>query len=324
MPDIVTEEFSQNIYTDPQGTKKTNPTIFDELRWAMQHSQKPLEQTLQLISEFHGTWTGMSQQLLQFIQSISQNKSYVQIAQSAMKLFNSLSTNTSNIGRVNNITAGNMSVPLLKEFVSKAQALHPAINNYIQLNIGKYPYFQQISESVCQHGQIVLGKHEVPPVPNLTVNGSTTMTSSNRLRRITENKLFDTIKPLINNVEIFTNIMFLRCMPMSNNMGLLNQNYGATGSSPLAHGHNYTMDGFNASRGKAAISPCVSNATSRFGPTLQLVDTFFPVQYQITNSPKFFNLESEWGNFVADKLLRPITRESEIIIADNAYKTTLI
>lgn len=324
MPVIVTEQFSQNLYADPKGTRQTTPTIFDELRWAMQHSQKPLEQTLQLISEFHGLWTGMNAAVMNLIQAINNsisNKNYVSAAQAALKLFNSLSSSlTSTVGRQNNIQASQMSIPLLREFVSKCQALHPAISNYIQLNIGKYPHFQQISESVCQHGQIVLHRTEVPPVKTLNTNGATTMTTSNRLRRVTESKLFDTCKTLVNDVDDFVNVLFLRSMPMQNNMGLLNQSYG-DGGTPLPHGHNYTMDGFNAQRGKDAITPSIMKATERFGPSLQLVNNFFPVEYEIVNTPQFFILDSELGSYVADKLNRPLTYEPIIPIADDNFKS---
>lgn len=325
MGEIVTEKFQQNLYTDPSGQRKTNPTIFDELRWAMQHSQKPLEQTLQLISEFHGLWTGMSAQLMGLINSLSNanNKDYVKAAQSALNLFNSISKDIpSAVGRQNKITAGQMNVPLLREFVSRCQALHPSINNFIQLNIGKYPYFQQISESVCQHGQIVLSKSEIPPIDRLQLDGKHTMQSDSPLRRTSTDKLFKTCYTLVDTSSSLVNCLYLRGLAVENNMGLLYPEYGK-GSNPMAHGHNFTMDGFNAKRGKDAIQPCISQASSKFGPTLQLVDTFFPVTYEIANTPQFFQLEAEGKSYVADKLNRPLTREPIIPIASDEKKTAL-
>lgn len=317
MAEIVTEKFAQNLYCDPSGQKKIAPTIFDELRWAMQHGQFPLEQTVQMISEFHGPWTGMSQNLMSLVRSLgtsSSSRSYMAAAEQAVDLLNQLAqSNPSAIGRINNIIGGQMNVPLLREFVSKSQSLHPSVNNFIQMNIGKYPYFQQISESVCQHGQIVLTKNEIPPMDRLKSGGAKTMDTNAPVARTTGDKMFEKCYDLIETTDNLLNTLFLRAMPVENSMGLLNTSYGK-GNNPLSHGHSFAMDGFNAKRAKDAVQPCIARATAKFGPSLELVDTFFPVKYEIENTPQFFSLVGEGETYVADKLNRPVTREPQIPI----------
>lgn len=327
MAEIVKQDFLQNLYLDPSGQKKVNPTIFDELRWAMQHAHKPLEQTIQLISEFHGLWTGMVPALFSFLNMMTdaksnlESKNFMAAAKSANQLFQALSAKMpSAIGRSNNITAGNMNIPLLREFVSRAQALHPAVNNYIQLNIGKFPYFQPISESVCQHGQIVLHRTEIPPLDRPKIQGAKKMDTDAPLRRISGDKMFNDVYNLVDCSHSLVNTLFLRASCVENNIGLLKESYGKGGDA-LPHGHNFCMDGFNARRGKDAVQPCIKKAASKFGPAFQLVDTFFPVRYESNNEPKFFNLVAEGKEYTADKLNRPVVRDVVIPISKEEQKT---
>jgi len=324
MAQIVTEDFAQFLFAKASGIKKI-PTIFDELRLAMQHAQNPLEQVIQLIAEFHGPWTGSSSNLLSLINSLSSIKNissygdFISKSQAAVSLLNTLSQNfPSSIGRINNIVCGNMNVPLLREFVSRCQNIHPMVNNFIQMNIGKFPYFQQISEDVASLGQIVLHHTEIDPMKKFDSNGKTTLKTNSRLRRKTSDKLFKKIDVLTDEVQNFVDVMFTRCQSVENNMGLLHQEYSK--EKPISHGHNYAMDVFNAKRGKDAIQPIIANAASRFGPSLTLVDTFFPVRYQISNDVQFYNLVAEGESYIADGLNIPIPREPEIPIATEEKK----
>ena len=322
MAEIVKEDFKQNLYAKPSGQRQTQPTIFDELRWAAQHVDKPLEQILQLISEFHGLWTGTSQNIMALVKSISNaahDKNYVALASQALKVLNNTSL-PSKIGRINNISASQMPIELLREFVSRCQAIHPAVNTYIQMNIGKYPYFQPISESVCSYGQSILHTSDVTLVDRVKSNGVNTLQSSSRLRRNSDTKLFDTIKPLVDDSENLLNCLFLRACPVENSMHLLNTDYGKSGNA-IAHGHGLCMDTFNQKRVKDAIQPCISKATAKFGPALELCNWAFPVEHQIFKKPELFNLEAEGLPYIADAWNRPIIHEPEIPIADELFKT---
>ena len=323
--EIITEDFKQNLFSKPSGQRKTNPTIFDELRWATQHAERPLEQTLQMISEFHGAWTGMSQNLHSLVSTLgnvaasSNGQNYIATATAALNALNAVGNIASQVGRVNNITASKMSVELLREFVSRCQSLHPAINTYIQMNIGKYPYFQQISESVGSLGQIVLHQSEVGLLDRLNSDGDVNMNTSCRLRRNTSGKLFDAVKPLVENSANFMDTLFVRCMPMENNMGLLNPDYGKSGTA-MAHGHSTTMDTFMAKRNKDAIKPCIAKAASKFGPALELCNPFFPVKHRIKAAPEYTSLVAEGESYIADGFNRPSYRESIIPIATEDAK----
>lgn len=323
MAEIVTEDFKQNLFCPPSGERKTNPTIFDELRWAMQHAKNPLEQVTQMISEFHGLWTGMSPALMNFVSQISalandnSAQAYVSAAKSALETLNQLKLG-SNVGKVNNITCNVMPIELLRQFVARCQSLHPAVNAYIQMNIGKYPYFQQISEAVCQFGQIVLNKTDVSPMKRCKNDGDVNMETNYRIRRNSNVKLFDTIKPLVDVSANFLDAMFLRSMNPGNNMALLHEAY--EDESPIAHGHAFTMDVFNAKRAKDAVQPCIMAASAKFGPSLQLCNWAFPVEQQIQKQPQYYTLQAETGPYVADELNRPLVREPKLPIAKDEDK----
>ncbi len=329
MPSVITEQFTQNIFSGPSGERKTQPTIFDELRWATEHAQNPLEQVVQMISEFHGPWTGMSQQLMNFVNAVASAKqskdinSYVNTAKQAMSLLDTLSQAIpTTVGRVNNIIASNMNIPLLREFVSQCQSIHPTVNSYIQNNIGKYPMFQQISEDVCSFGQIVLKPSEIPPMDRIETGGDESMQTDSVLARSDNTKLYDPIKNMVDISNSLVELMFLRTQPIENNIALLKPEYGKDGK-PISHGHNFATDGFNAKRGKDAIQPCVIEATSKFGPSLQLCNWAFPHKYQSKNNVEFYTLEAEGETYIADKLNIPITREPQLIVASEEFKTSL-
>lgn len=328
MPSVITEQFTQNIFSGPSGERKTQPTIFDELRWATEHAQNPLEQVIQLISEFHGPWTGMSQQLMQFVNSVASAKqskdinSYVGVAQDALSLLDTLSQSIpSTVGRVNDIIASNMNIPLLREFVSQCQAIHPTVNAYIQNNIGKYPMFQQISEDVCSFGQVVLKPSEIPPMDRVETGGDESMQTDSVLSRADNTKLYPPVKNMVDIANSLVEVLFLRTQPIENNMALLNPEYGKNGKG-VAHGHNFTTDSFNAKREKDAIQPCVIEATSKFGPALQLCNWAFPYQYQSKNNVEFYSLQAEGKAYIADKLNIPITREPELVVASPEFKSS--
>ena len=306
---IVTEEFIKSMSSEPSGQKKTMPTIFDELRWATEHSQQPLEQVIQMISEFHGAWTGMNAITLQILSDLTSlysnpnNKVILAQARQAHKSLASVNT-PSTVGRINNITANDMQVPLLRQFITTCQSIHPSINTYIQNNIGKYPYFQQISEQVGGLGQIILTSKDVHPLKRVETGGNISMTSDYPIRRSVDRKIFTNISKLIDESDSLVNCLFLRAMRPGGNNAILSPG----DNSSMSHGYNYTMDVANADRNKQAIAPCLTKAVLKFGPAIELCDAYFPIDYQVKLEPQYFTLKTETGEYTADALNRPITR----------------
>ena len=320
MSQIVNEQFSQNLFSAPNGQKKDSPTIFDELRWATQHVEKPIEQVLQMISEFHGPWSGMNQNLMQLVAFISSvkgganAKALTAAAKASLNSLSQLHSPPSTVGRKNNITANDMSIPLLREFVSRCQHIHPTVNNYIQQNIGKYPYFQQISNNVASMAQIVIGSAEVQLINRIKSNGLTNMDTNSRLRRSTHAKIFPPVAALIEETHTMLDVMHLRAI-RAGNTSLVNSN------NAIAHGHTLMPDVHNADRGKGAIQECTMKATQRFGPTLQLCDSFFPISYQVQNTPRFYELTAEGKSYTADGFNRPIVRTPVLPVATTDKKS---
>jgi hypothetical protein len=316
MSQIVTEQFTKSIYAHPEGTRKTKPTIWDELRHAQEHSQKPLEQVLQLIGEFHGGFTGMNQatgNLLNFLLSLFSNKNNKNIQAQAQTALNALKNvvPSSSIGRINNITANEMPPEQLREFVVRSQQIHPSVNAYIQNNIGKYPYFQQISEQVGSLGQVVLTPTDIHPIKRIETGGKDSMTTNFPIRRNVEHKVFKNLSTYIDATGSIVNCLFLRSLRAEgNNSILLNGD-----NTKLSHGYNFTMDVENASRNNAAIAPSMAKTVQRFGPSLGLLNSFFPLRHQVSNSPEFFEIETETGKVMVDMLARPVTRTVKTPVA---------
>lgn len=316
MPQIVTEQFTKSIYAPPEGTRKTKPTIWDEIRHSMEHSQKPLEQVIQLIGELHGSWVGINPataNLLNFLLSLFSNKnnkniqSQAQIALTALKNV----VPSSSIGRINNITANEMPPEQLREFVVRSQQIHPSVNAYIQNNIGKYPYFQQISEEVGSLGQVVLSSKDVHPIKRPETDGKNSMTTNFPLRRNVDHKVFKNLSTYIDATNSLVECLFLRAMkPDGNNSILLSGD-----NTKLSHGYNFTMDVGNADRNKSAIAPSMAKSIQRFGPTTQLLNSHYPIKYEASNQPEFFEIKTETGSVFTDMLNRPVTRTVKAPIA---------
>lgn len=325
MPTVVDEKFFQNLYADPSGQRK-GPTIFDEMRWALQHADKPLEQITQLIAEIHGPFNGMTActaSLMELLGSLGSATSSVSNIAGALSLLEAVTAAMqSSIGKLNNITASQMSIPMLRQFITKAQQLHPAINNYIQTNIGKFPFFQQISDDVGSLGQIVLNKIDVPPVDRVNSDGAINMQTSCRLGRRPASKIFKTINTLVEEQHNLVDTLFFRAMHPENNIGLLKTDYGKSGSA-ISHGHNFCMDGFNAQRKKDAVQPCLMKALDKFGAVLQLCNTYFPVENKAVAIPKIFcALEAEGKQYMADGFNRPLPRQVSEPVAKEENKTS--
>jgi hypothetical protein len=314
---VVKEDFIKKLYSAPAATRsKPDITIWDELRHATQHSQKPLEQVIQLISEFHGPFSGINQNtanLLNVLLSLFSNKQNKNIQNTVKTALNTLKSfsQKSTIGRQNNITANDMSIPLYRAFIQKSQAIHPSVNTYIQNNIGKYPHFQQISENVGSLGQVVLTSKDIHPSKRIETGGKDSMTTDFPIRRGVERKLFKNISQEIDLSTSLVNCLLLRGLRPNGCAPILESD----GITTKSHGYDYVMDTENAERNKKSVAPSLSLAIQRFGPTTQLLDNYFPVDYQVKLEPLYYEIQTETGSCLVDRLSRPITREVQTPVA---------
>jgi len=320
MAQIVNENILQRIYTPPSGKRDNNPTIFDELRLAMEHSQYPIDQVLQLISEFHGPWSGMNANILNIINYLSSTsgkfKGYRDYARNAIQMLKTIPTTQSSVGRINNIVANDMDVPLYRAFINKCQSISPVINNYIQLNIGKYPHFQEVSNYVGTFGQIVLGSQDVSHVNRIQSDGLK-MGTSNRLGRITQSKIYKPSATLLDDSHNMVNILFNRgirphCTSLVNT------------DSSKAHGLSMMPDVKNAARIKGAMQESALQTVQHFGPTVQLLNAYYPIEYNSQNRAKLYNISAENGEYVADGLNRPVLYNPELPVADESKKNAKV
>ena len=233
MPQVVTEQFNQTLRSSPSGQRKSG-TMFDEIYGALETSLNPLDRVIQMISEFHGVWTGGSQELFQFASFLASATGSNVLRNVASKVGDSacLANNLqaqlppSKVGRQNNEFAAIMPAPLLREFVTFAHNIHPALNMYFRLHAGNFPYFQQVSEEVGRFAHIASRATELSPLVWPLIGNPNCLNTNTRFDANTMLKMFPSMFSQMDNASNLLNSLFLRSMRPENNMSLLQPNYG--------------------------------------------------------------------------------------------------
>jgi hypothetical protein len=233
MSQIVNEKFNQSLLSSASGKRKKG-TMFDEIYGALESSDNPIDRAIQMIAEFHGAWTGGSQELFalaSFLASATNSPVLTDIAntvggaaQSVLSLANQLPASL--CGRQNTEFAAIMPTPLLREFVGFVHNIHPAINMYLQMHEGCFPYFQQISEEVGRFAQIAMRPTEISPMDWPKMNGVNCLNTDTRMDKNTLLKMMPSMFFQMDNASNLLNSLFLRSMRPENNMALLQPNYG--------------------------------------------------------------------------------------------------
>lgn len=233
MSQTVNEKFNQSLLSSASGKRKKG-TIFDEIYGALEASADPIDRAIQMIAEFHGAWTGGSQELFalaSFLASATKSPVLTNIAntvggaaQSVLSLAPQLPASL--CGKQNTEFAAIMPTPLLREFVRFVHNLHPAINMYLQMHEGNFPYFQQISEEVGRFAQIAMRASEISPMDWPKMGGVNCLNTNTRMDKNTLLKMMPSIFFQMDNASNLLNSLFLRGMRPENNMSLLQPDYG--------------------------------------------------------------------------------------------------
>ena len=233
MSQIVSEQFNQSLRSSPSGQRKAG-TMFDEIYGALETSENPLDRVIQMIAEFHGVWTGGSQELFQFSSFLASLTNSPELKQMSNKIGNAACQANdiasqlppSKVGRQNNEFAAIMPAPLLREFVNFAHNIHPALNIYYQLHNGNFPYFQQISEEVGRFAHITMRATEIAPLLWPKMGGVSCLSTNSRMDANTLLKMFPSTFYQMDNASNLLNSLYLRSMRPENNMSLLQPDYG--------------------------------------------------------------------------------------------------
>lgn len=323
MSQVVTENFRKSLYSSPTGKRK-NGTIFDDLRNSLETSEKPLDRAVQMIAEYHGPWTGSSVELTKFSSFVGGklgNGAKIK-NQTSENLAGASSVNNavkqmppSAVGKSNPETCAIMPTPLLREFVNRAQKMHPAINMYIQNNIYTFPYFQQTSEDVGSFASIVQNKTSIDPMKWPNLNGVNCLDTNGRMNKNTQLKMAGSIFNLMDTSSNLLNTLFLRSMPKGNNMSFMHPNYSS--EAPIAHGHNYSMDVFNGQRNVDALEGALAVILSLAGDSLRLLNKFFCIQELAKYEVEGFEITMNEGpngepvTYIVDMTGRPMYDNNE-------------
>lgn len=317
MPQVAKEDFYQSLRSSPCGQRKGG-TIFDELYSALQTSENPLDRAIQTIAEFHGPWTGSSVELTDFVAFVASKIGSPQLAGLAQQAASAASQAVktlvhlprSAVGKLTDMTCAIMPAPLLREFLNRAQKLHPAINMYLQMHIGTFPYFQQISEDIGQFASIVMNQRAVDPMQWPQMGGVDCLETNSRMSKNNLFKMSEDVFNLMDNANNLTNALFLRSMPKQNNMSFMHPQYSK--EEPMAHGHNFAMDVHNAARNIAAIAPCVAAVTALAGDVMRLVNKFFCIKELSRTRVEGFEISMNEGpngepiTYIVDNTGRPM------------------
>jgi hypothetical protein len=317
MPEVVTEDFHKSLKSSPTGKRKSG-TMFDELYGSLETSDKPLDRIIQLISEFHGPWNGSSQQLTDFTAFLASatNSSglknlAIQKGTSACSINQAISLlPKSSINKQDPRTFAIMPTPLLREFVNRSQKIHPAINMYIQMHIGTFPYYQQVSEDIGQYSSVTMQSTEIDPMKWMDNDGVNCLNTNSRMNKNTFLKMFPEIFALMDGAQNLTNSLFVRALPTDNTMSKLHPSYSS--ESPLAHGHNFTMDVHNAQRKRNAIAPCTAAVINLAQDVLRLINKFFCLKELARYEVEGFQISMNEGpngepiTYIVDQSGRPL------------------
>lgn len=300
------------------------PKLLDELDLALEHVERPVQQTLQMISEMHGAYNGASSQLAQLVEGLGgkfpkiektiQN-TFGNITNAVSQIENIIQTTQSLIGRINNMVGSSMDAATLRAFVCKSQSLNPKINQQIQQNIGQFPYFQQISESVGMFYNITLNSDIIDPYKWLNSNyGRNNNNTNSFLRNNVYKKMFRPISDMVEDSGNLLNARMLRCSPI-NDCGLKLKNYST--ESPKAHGYNNSMDVFHKDRMIEAQGQALMEIVSMFQDKLKLLNTYFPVTINIDRETSVQEIQTEHGPLLVDEHGREFQKNTNDQNTDN-------
>lgn len=285
-----------------------SPKILDELHLALEHSEKPIEQTMQVISEMHGPYNGSSEKMAEFVNSFAGKLGKFESALTKSKsLMNSkaeqiksiVSEIKSTVNLINKTTASQMNTPMLRAFIGEAQKLNPLVNDLIQREIDRFPMFQQVSESIGMFFNIHVTKTALDVSKTLKNNtGYTNYDTNMILRKNSFKKSFRPISEMIERSHVLTDSLSYRCIPQ-NDIANYHKNYGD--STPFSHGYNNCQDVYHLERMKNARNGSLIKLINTFGDQLRLLNTFFPVTISLDYGTESQEIMTEHGPVLVDE-----------------------
>lgn len=300
------------------------PKILDELHLALEHVENPINQTMQVISELHGPFSGSSQELGDFIQSLSGKLGKFESALKKMqsnvktqiaKVKDAVSKVESSVNLINQITSSEMSTSMLRAFIGQAQKLNPLVNDLIQREIEKFPMFQQISESIGMFYNIHISKVMIDP--EKVLNGNTGYKSDDTnmvLRKDNFKKIFRPISEMIEQSNNLTESLIHRCQPITDLTNYI-KNYSE--SSSKCHGYSNCQDVFHYKRAVAAKDGALVKVISHLGDRVRLLNSIFPVTVSLDYGTQTQEIQTEHGPVMIDENGRSFSENTNNASKDN-------
>lgn len=284
------------------------PKILDELHLALEHCENPINQTMQVISELHGPFNGTSQHLADFMSSfkgkLGKFESVLQktastISSRVSELREITSKLTSTVNLINQVTCSSMDTPTLRAFIGEAQKLNPLVNDMIQREIGKFPMFQQISESVGMFYNLHITKKMIDPDMVMKDNTGYKNYDTNMVtRKDGFQKVFRPVVEMIEGSHNLVDSLMHRCQPA---LDLFNHIPNYSKGRPQAHGYNNCQDVFHHERATNAKDGAFMKLVGKFGDQLRLLNSFFPVTVSVDYGTRSQTIETEHGSIMVDE-----------------------
>lgn len=178
---------------------------------------------------------------------------------------------------------------LLREFVNKAQTLHPAISDKIQEDIESYPLFKPISERIGSLYSILSPTTSIDQFKWFE-NKPTEFKSANILKRAAQFKMYGSMVDMVTNSEGFLNVLFLRNSPRDN-MAYAHESY--VNESALSHGFSGAMDVFHCKRADDAREGVKAIAEGYLEQQKKLLNTYTPILNSTKHENKYHDIKIE-------------------------------
>lgn len=285
-----------------------SPKILDELHLALEHSEKPIPQTMQVISEMHGPFNGSSSAMQNFMNSFTGklgkfesalSKTKSTIASQVKQIQEVIKQLNSTVELINRTTTSEMDTPTLRAFIGESQKLNPLVNDMIQREIGRFPMFQQISESIGMFYNLHITRSMVDPEKLSKQNKGYEKYDTNMILRKTGfKKMFRPVSEMLENAHNVTESLASRCLPI-NDFSNYKKNY--SNSKPVTHGYNNCHDVFHLKRAVNAKDGAMIKLVNQFGDRLRLLNTFFPVTMSVDYGTENQEIITEHGPVLVDE-----------------------
>lgn len=310
--------------------------IIEELNLLTQ-SANGITDMLGGVSQLHGPWTGGSEALSGFLSKISDSNEALSdikggVDRATDLLLNTLDTADNLVGQINSvanqfggsaetqeasnqvsgvldsvagiaqqlgsISMGSMNSSTIRGYTQQIKFLPDAVVDFIESNLGDYPYFQEVSENIGGiYYNLVMADNAIDLIQQVRTGGVRELDTNSILRRDTWTKVFPQIGEQLDGAVSKIDNLFVRSLP-DQCFGKIITEY----QEPIAHGYNLCNDVLQAKRIVETKEKVLSKLVGNFQDVIRRLDGFFPVLAQAKFDKETIDIEVGGSSITVDEL----------------------